>query len=960
MPRQFQSCGSVLLVIALLSPAFAGQTQCRVEDRGMHADEKPAYDLLVRCGGKCNVTYEGRLLHVWASQPVTAEFIASLGRCKAIESLSLGGDDESFAALAALPDLPTLEAINFTRTLTGKEEVQWVEHVPNVLCINLEVPGSEGSADRTARPRELPGAADNAAGPDRTVGALTKLGKLYLLRLNGQPITDASGAHLAQLKNLHHLELKDTPIGNAGVKRLSALANLTTLLLDRTQVGDEGVLALAELGNLQHLTLNGTAITDRALEAFAGGPLRKSIRSLRLDYTAITDAGLKLLEGAGGLQALSVSHTRVTDAGLVYLRGMKSLGTLAADGTAVTREGTLTLKQRSDTLRYAYVSEKPAEATGVSTTRPLVQARLKSGAAVEGMLMRFADGVYVVRLGDSLQSFQEAEIESISFSGPQPAQRAASRERALPRPRVRRAELPADLARLGVDTAPQAVKLLADSDPQVRIAAARAIGRWAASAGTIIPREIEGPLVKALHDENAEVRNYATEILWRMGESSDSVVPPLVDALKKDPDRQVACSAAVALHRIAKYRTEGKPSLKPILEALGWAAADHADAAVRGRAIWALGELGPKALPAAEALRRACDDPNSQVQEAACRARNQIGDTLRAALAKTGADEEVIAALVELKGPRGFQVSEELQRRRSEAQQRLKTAGAKNLDALMAAVRCDDDNSYWNELAQIIAAWGEAVLPSLSKYADDNELRVRRTVAMALGDMPLKTMPDVLPKLLHDPEEWVRDTAATSLTRMVGPRFPFGGRHAEPTPAMVNAAVPLLLEALAGSRLTYQQSFQVASTLAEIGGDHPDVVPAMLKMLKESTDHMQRDNIVSALGRLAGRIRGDEKVKPIVQALAGAIDSDTDNVVRLRAAAFLGYLGPRGKAALPALKRAEDDANPAVAKNAREAVARIEGHSEEDGPNRVFSPERAFKKPRERAPQPPAEPEQPR
>ncbi|MEI8371960.1 MAG: HEAT repeat domain-containing protein [Planctomycetota bacterium] len=747
MFRQLQSCGSALLVIALLSPAFAGQTQCRVEDRGVHADEKPAYDLLVRCGGKCNMTHEGRLLHISAYQPVTAEFIASLKCCKAIKSLWLGGDDASFAALASLPDLPTLEAINFARKLTGKEDMQWVRHVPNVLCINLEVPGGEGSADRRAKLRERPAAADKAPCPDQTVGSLTQLSKLYLLRLNGQQITDVSGVHLAQLKNLHHLELNDTPISDQGVKRLSVLANLTTLFLDRTQVGDKGVLALAELGNLRTLTLSGTTITDKALEGFASGPLRRSIRLLRLDYTAITNAGLKFLEGASELQSLSISHTHVTDAGLVSLRGMKSLDTLAADGTAVSREGTLDLKQRQSTLRYAYVSEKPAESTRVSTTRPLVKARLKSGVAVEGMLMRFADGVYFVKLGVSLRSFQESEIESISFSGPQPAEKAALRERTLPVPRARRTELPNEFAQLGVDAAPQAVKLLADSDPQVRIAAARAIGRWAANAGTIIPHEMEELLVKALQDKNAEVRNCITEILWRMGQSSDSVIPPLVDTLKKDPDRQVACSAAGALHWIAKNRTEGKPSLRPIIEALGWAAADHDDAVVRGRAIWALGELGPKALPAAEALRRASDDPNSQVQEAARRARGQIGETLRAALAKTGADEEAIASLVVLKGSRGFHVTKELQHRRKEALQHLRTAGPKNLDAFMAAIRCDDDNSYWNELAQIIAAWGEPVLASLAKYADDKELRVRRTVAMALGDMPLKTMPDVLPKL---------------------------------------------------------------------------------------------------------------------------------------------------------------------------------------------------------------------
>ncbi len=152
MSRKLQWCVGVCVVFAFCWATWGGEPQCRVEDVGVYADEKPAYELLVGCGGRCNVTREGRLLHIWADgQPVTAEFIASLKCCKAIESLWLGGDDASFAALAVLPDLPTLESINFKRKLTGKEDMQWVKRVPNVDGINLVVPGSEGSADRRAQ-----------------------------------------------------------------------------------------------------------------------------------------------------------------------------------------------------------------------------------------------------------------------------------------------------------------------------------------------------------------------------------------------------------------------------------------------------------------------------------------------------------------------------------------------------------------------------------------------------------------------------------------------------------------------------------------------------------------------------------------------------------------------------------------------------------------------------------------
>ncbi len=308
-----------------------------------------------------------------------------------------------------------------------------------------------------------------------------------------------------------------------------------------------------------------------------------------------------------------------------------------------------------------------------------------------------------------------------------------------------------------------------------------AIVRWAAGAGTIIPFELDEPLIAALHNDDVQVRSIICEVLARVGRSRDSVISPLIETLKKDTDRQVAWRAAQALSTIAANRDEGAPSFKAAIEAVSSAAKEHSDAGVRVSAIAAIGELGPKGLLAAEALRRAADDPNSQVQAAARRALAQIGDTLRVALRKLGADEETTAAIVALKWPQGVRANEEMRIAREAARRRLKEASLKNLDVFMAAVRYDEENAYWTDIARVIAGWGEPVLPALGKYAGDSESRVRRTVAMALGEMSLKTMPDAMPKLLRDPEATVRDTAALSLTRMVGERFPFDGRRAAPT-----------------------------------------------------------------------------------------------------------------------------------------------------------------------------------
>ncbi len=117
------------------------------------------------------------------------------------------------------------------------------------------------------------------------------------------------------------------------------------------------------------------------------------------------------------------------------------------------------IKQRANKLQYAYVTEKSDTSNTAVATRPLVKARLKDGTAVEGLLMRFADGTYVVKLGDSLRSFQESEIASISFSGPRASGRATERER-TPGVRPVRGDMSDEFARLGVDSVQQAVKLL--------------------------------------------------------------------------------------------------------------------------------------------------------------------------------------------------------------------------------------------------------------------------------------------------------------------------------------------------------------------------------------------------------------------------------------------------------------------------------------------------------------------
>jgi HEAT repeat protein len=169
--------------------------------------------------------------------------------------------------------------------------------------------------------------------------------------------------------------------------------------------------------------------------------------------------------------------------------------------------------------------------------------------------------------------------------------------------RARAAEL---LGAAGYEPAlPELTKLLGDRDPDVRAAAARALGkltdpaavpallgslegRRSVPAGVVtmgilhIGPEAAGPLAEGLSSEHSGVaRAIAAELLGRLGGFQPS--DRLIEALRSDPEERVRSAAARALGRI------GVPRAVPALEA---ALMDERAGSVKQAAAWALGELG--------------------------------------------------------------------------------------------------------------------------------------------------------------------------------------------------------------------------------------------------------------------------------------------------------------------------------------------------------------------------------
>ncbi len=87
----------------------------------------------------------------------------------------------------------------------------------------------------------------------------------------------------------------------------------TRVVLTGGHVTDAALSVLDGLGNVCELRLDGSAVTDAGLRRIGG---HKELTYLSLINTAVGDDGLAQLDQLTNLRELDLSHTRLTDAGL--------------------------------------------------------------------------------------------------------------------------------------------------------------------------------------------------------------------------------------------------------------------------------------------------------------------------------------------------------------------------------------------------------------------------------------------------------------------------------------------------------------------------------------------------------------------------------------------------------------------------------------------------------------------
>jgi HEAT repeat protein len=139
--------------------------------------------------------------------------------------------------------------------------------------------------------------------------------------------------------------------------------------------------------------------------------------------------------------------------------------------------------------------------------------------------------------------------------------------------------------------------------PEERVSAAEALGQ------TAVTPEVVPALIKALGDEQWNVRRFASDALGTIGPRAQDAVPALANALA-DENWEVRWGAAFALRGMG-------PAAQDAVPALATALGDE-KREVRWCAALALGETGPRTKAALAALTRALGDEEPDVGRLCC------------------------------------------------------------------------------------------------------------------------------------------------------------------------------------------------------------------------------------------------------------------------------------------------------------------------------------------------------
>ncbi len=424
-------------------------------------------------------------------------------------------------------------------------------------------------------------------------------------------------------------------------------------------------------------------------------------------------------------------------------------------------------------------------------------------------------------------------------------------------------------------------------------------------------------------------RQAAIGVLGDFGPEAKAAVPLLIDRFIKLGCQHYTGMGSFGFDPSVKMALVkiGEPSVPVLVEIL-----NGPDTAMRVCAAEALGEIGPAAKAAVPRLIQAVERPEetmdgSTLRDHAIRTLGKIGPEARAAVPtlmglvgrdNDSADLEVVVALDQIGSP----------------------PAAKLVDLFLreADQFVLEGDSLTTTCLFYLGPKARAEAPRIRALLTDNRLALRYEAAAILTRInPSDTaaLPVLIEALNHDPnEEGFRYYSVIESLAWLGPRAKAAmpgliawARKAPDTEDLCRtlvtidpdnpACVPLLIEAL--KQGDYFLVYQAIGCLGLLGPRARDAVPALLEVIRNRTGKRTTDreflwSTIEIAIRAVGRIdpESPEVIAALIQVIEGATalgktpppESDFstfDNDPTEAAARVLGSIGPKAKAAVPAL-----------------------------------------------------------
>ena len=168
-------------------------------------------------------------------------------------------------------------------------------------------------------------------------------------RFGGPGMNDSGMQFLSGLKSLKRLDLTDcAKVGDGTLKVAGEIPTIEVLILRRTGISDAGLESITKLSSLRAIDLRNTNVTDAGIAHLTG---LKKLADVQLEYSKVTDAAVEHLRGLP-LKSLNLNYTAVTDGCMPAIGTMTTLESLQMEVARITDVGMAELSKLTHLKRF--------------------------------------------------------------------------------------------------------------------------------------------------------------------------------------------------------------------------------------------------------------------------------------------------------------------------------------------------------------------------------------------------------------------------------------------------------------------------------------------------------------------------------------------------------------------------------------------------------------------------------